>query len=74
MDEDLEGLDDFDETITYRASKKVSKRLEDEAKKRGHKPGPYARYLLEIALGFRKQDPTNQFSHVQPLSKKKRHA
>ena len=74
MDEDLEGLNTYDQPITYRASKKVAKRLKDEARKRGHKPGPYARYLLEIALGFRNPEPAIEFPYIpyiKPLSKKK---
>ena len=73
MDEDLEGLDELEITITYRASSKVFKRLEERAKKEGRKPGPMARHLLEMALGFRRPDQLTavQFPHVQPITKKK---
>ncbi len=73
MDEDLEGLDELEITITYRASKKVFTRLEQLAKQEGRKTGPMARHLLESALGFRKPLQATQisFPHVQPITKKK---
>ena len=73
MDEDLEGLDDLNDTITYRVSKKVFERLETLGKQDGRKPGPMARHLLEIALGFRKPASpiAREFPHLQPVIKKK---
>ena len=55
--EDLEGLDDLTDNVTYRVAKKVTDRLADLARKQGRKPGQQARYLLEISLGFRKPSP-----------------
>ena len=70
--EDLKDLDDFTGApLSFRVAQKVKKRLKDLAVKKGRKPDPYARYLLEISLGFRAPEPTFGFPHVQPLSKKK---
>ena len=73
MADNLEGLDDLTDTITYRTSKKVVKRLEEVAKQDGRKPGAMARHLLEIALGFRKpvQLPSAEVSNFTPIVKKK---
>ena len=73
MTEDLEGLDELEVTISFRASQKVFARLEEVAKLEGRKPGPMARYILEVGLGFRKPSTVSNLDlHFSKTSKKKR--
>ena len=70
--EDLKGLDNFTGApFSFRVAGKVKRRLKDMALKKGRKPNPYARYLLEISLGFRAPEPVSQLPHIYTFAKKK---